>query len=186
MRKKYNYEKVKKATKMLLEGIGDDPNREGLKETPDRVAKMYEKILNGYDDDVEKYTKTFKAESRNMVIVKDIPIYSYCEHHLVPFAGTISVSYIPEKKMIGLSKLVRIARVFCKRPQVQERLTKQIADALTKCLSKDVAVYIEAEHMCMSMRGVRTPGTKTITSEMRGHFLTVPSAKEEFLFSIRR
>ena len=164
-------EKIKKSVKLLLEAIGDNPNREGLRDTPRRVADMYDKILNGYEDDPKKYLTTFKAESNDMVIVKDIPFYSFCEHHLVIFFGKIHIAYIPNKKMIGLSKLVRFMRVYAKRPQVQERLTHQIADCLVKHLSKDVMVYIEAEHMCMSMRGVRTPGTKTVTSAVRGKFL---------------
>jgi len=180
-------EKIKKATRLLLEAIGDDPNREGLLETPKRVAEMYAKILNGFDEKPEKHLKVFKAESHDMVIVKDIPFYSYCEHHLVPFFGRIHVGYITNEKMIGLSKIVRMLRVFAKRPQVQERLTKQIADALTSVLSEDVIVYVEAEHMCMSMRGVRAPGTTTVTAAVRGKFLNPPenkNPKEEFLFAI--
>jgi len=181
--------KIEKAVRMLLEAIGDNPDREGLVETPKRVANMYEKILSGYFDDPEKYLKTFEAESNDMVIVKNIPFYSFCEHHLIPFFGKMHIAYIPDKKMIGLSKLVRFARVFAKRPQVQERLTKEIADTLVKYLSPDVMVYIEAEHMCMSMRGVRTPGAKTVTSAVRGKFLNPPenkNPKEEFLRAISK
>ena len=184
-----NKEKLEQATKMLLEAIGEDPNREGLLETPKRVAKMYAKILNGIKEDPKKHLKIFKAEANDMVIVKDIPFYSYCEHHLVPFFGKMHIAYIPNGKMIGLSKLIRMARVYAKRPQVQERLTRQIADALVKHLSKDVMVYVEAEHMCMSMRGVRSPGTTTITSAVRGKFLNPPdnkNPKEEFLHAIAK
>ena len=180
-------EKIKKSVRMLLEAIGDDPDREGLIDTPDRVARMYAKILNGYEEDPKKYLTMFTAESKDMVIVKDIPFYSFCEHHLVLFVGKIHIGYIPNEKMIGLSKLVRLARVFAKRPQVQERLTMQIANLLVEELSEDVMVYIEAEHFCMSIRGVRTPGTKTVTSAVRGKFLNPPenkNPKEEFLKAI--
>ena len=182
-----NQEKIKQSVILLLEAIGDDPNREGLKETPDRVARMYAKILNGYDEDPGKYLTVFEAESNDMVIVKDIPFYSFCEHHLILFVGKMHIAYIPDKKMIGLSKLVRMARVYAKRPQVQERLTKQIADILVEKLSNDVMVYIEAEHYCMSIRGVRAPGSKTVTSAVRGKFLNPPknrNPKEEFLKAI--
>ena len=180
-------EKIKQSIKLLLEAVGDDLNREGLIETPTRVANLYADIMNGYEEDPKKHLKTFKAESKDMVIVKDIPFYSFCEHHLVLFFGKIHLAYIPNEKMVGLSKLVRMARVYAKRPQVQERLTKQIADALTEILSPDVMVYIEAEHMCMAMRGVRAPGTTTITSAVRGKFLNPEknkNPKEEFLFAI--
>jgi len=181
-------EKIKESVRLMLEAIGDDPKREGLLETPKRVAEMYSRIMDGYDDDVNKYLKIFTAEANDMVIVKNIPFYSFCEHHLVPFFGKIHIAYIPDGKMIGLSKLVRIMRVYAKRPQVQERLTKQIADILVEKLSPDVMVYIEAEHMCMVMRGVRTPGAKTVTSAVRGKFLNPPenkNPKEEFLAAIK-
>jgi GTP cyclohydrolase IA len=184
---KFNKQKVEQATRMLLEGIGEDVNREGLIETPKRVADMYEKILNGYDEDPSKHIKLFKAESHDMVIVKDIPFYSFCEHHLILFAGKIHIAYLMGNKMTGLSKLVRMARCYCKRPQVQERLTKQIADCIVKHLAKDCIVYIVAEHYCMSIRGVRAPGTKTITIAARGKFLKAPKGKnpkEEFLKAI--
>jgi GTP cyclohydrolase I len=184
-----NKELIEQSVKLLLEAIGDDPEREGLKETPGRVARMYETILNGHEEDPEKHLKMFTSESDDMVIVKDIPFYSFCEHHLVPFFGKMHIGYIPNDKITGLSKLVRMARVYAKRPQVQERLTKQIADALVKHLSSDVMVYIEAEHMCMSMRGVRSPGTTTVTSAVRGKFLNPignKNPKEEFLNAIRK
>lgn len=186
---KVDKKKIEEATKMLLAAIGDDPDREGLVETPKRVANMYADILNGYEKTTEKHLKIFNEDSKDMVIVKDIPFYSFCEHHLVPFFGKIHIGYIPQDgKVVGLSKLVRMARVYAKRPQVQERLTKQIADALKK-LSEDVMVYVEAEHMCMTMRGVRTPGTTTVTSAVRGKFLNPPdnkNPKEEFLFAINK
>ena len=188
--KKYDAEKVKEATRLLLEGIGDDPNRDGLKETPNRVAKMYAKIMNGYDDGDEKIASLVKVfdekTTGDMVMVKDIPFYSYCEHHLQPFVGKLAIAYIPtDNKVLGLSKLVRLARVFAKRPQVQERLTKQIVEAIHKYVPNDgVAIKLEAEHMCMSIRGVRTPGTKTITYKMTGKF-NKPKSREEFLEALR-
>jgi len=183
---KFNYEKVKKATKMLLEGIGDDPNREGLIETPDRVARMYQEILNGYDIDYKKHAKLFSTKSNDMVIVKDIPFYSYCEHHLQLFVGKLSIAYIPDGKVIGLSKLVRIARTFAKRPQIQERLTEQIHNAVDDCIpNQGIAVSIEAEHFCMSIRGVRTPGTKTKTTKLSGLLKEDVKARTEFIEAIR-
>jgi GTP cyclohydrolase I len=180
-------EKIKKAVILILEAIGDDPNREGLFETPNRVANMYDKIFNGYEENPEKHIKTFNMQTKNMVIVKDIPFYSYCEHHLLPFFGKVHIGYIPHGKVIGLSKIVRMMRVFAKRPQIQERLTEQVADILEKYLGPDIIVYFEAEHMCMAMRGVRAPGTLTVTADVRGKFLNPPenkNPKEEFLFAI--
>lgn len=187
---KYDYEKVKKATILLLEGIGDDPNRNGLIQTPDRVARMYQEILNGYDEDskTSKIVKLFDEETNgDMVMVKNIPFYSFCEHHLVPFFGKLSIAYIPkDNKVLGLSKLVRLARIFAKRPQVQERLTKQIAEALDKHLpNRGVAVRLEAEHLCMSIRGVRTPGATTITMKTTGLFDSDSNKKEEFLDALK-
>ncbi len=183
-----NKPKIKKAVRMILEAIGDDPDREGLKKTPHRVAEMYEKILNGYEEDAEKELTVFKPESNDMVIIKDIPIYSFCEHHLILFFGTMDVAYIPDKKMAGLSKLVRMARVYAKRPQVQERLTRQIVDCIVKHLSPDCIVRLSCEHLCMSCRGVRTPGATTVTMAARGKFLKAPegkSPKDEFLKNIK-
>jgi len=190
MPNKYDYEKVKKATRLLLEGIGDDPERNGLKETPDRVAAMYAEILNGYDEDskVGKYAKLFDEETNgDMVMVKDVAFYSYCEHHLQPFFGKLAIAYIPkDNKIIGLSKLVRLARIFAKRPQVQERLTKQIAELINeKIPNRGVVVRIEAEHMCMAIRGVRTPGAKTVTMKTMGLFASDSNMKEEFLQALK-
>jgi len=183
---KYDREKVEQATKLLLEGIGEDVNREGVRETPKRVALMYEEILNGYDIDYKKYVKLFNVDSDDMVIIKDIPFYSFCEHHLVLFVGTLAIAYIPKGKVIGLSKLVRIARVFAKRPQIQERLTKQIHDAIDECVpNRGVAVSIKAEHFCMSIRGTRTPGTSTTTNKLSGLFFDDVKARTEFLGTIK-
>ena len=165
-------QKVEQAIKLLLEGIGEDVNREGLLETPARVARMYEEIFGGFDEDAAVHlAKTFHAENNEMVLEKDITFYSMCEHHLMPFYGKAHVAYVPDGKVVGLSKLARTVEVFAKRPQIQEQLTAQIADALMKDLgAKGAMVLIEAEHMCMTMRGVKKPGSKTVTLVKRGVF----------------
>lgn len=182
----YDKNKMIASTKLFLEAIGEDPTREGLLETPERVAKMYEVLLGGYDQKVEDHLKVFTEKTRNMVIVKDIPIYSFCEHHMVLMQGKASIAYIPDGKVLGLSKLVRVARVFAKRLQVQERLTDQVAEALQEALKPlGVAVSFEMEHLCMTIRGVRTPGTKTITTRLTGVFLEKPEVRQEFFSSIK-
>lgn len=182
---KFDYQKVKKATEMLLEGIGDDINREGIKETPDRVARMYQQIFNGYDLDPKDYIKLFDNEGKDMVTLSGVPFYSYCEHHLQPFIGTLTISYIPNGKVIGISKLVRIARVYAKRPQIQERLTSQIHKAIEDNIPNlGVAVNITAEHMCMTIRGVRTPGALTTTTKLSGRF-EEPRTQAEFLGKVK-
>lgn len=178
--------KVEAATRLLLEGIGEDVTREGLIETPKRVAKFYEQVLNGVDLNPMDHMKIFHEKTRNMVVVKDIPFYSFCEHHIAPFFGKIAIAYIPDGKVLGLSKLARIARTFSKNLQIQERLTDQIAEFLNNNLEcKGVAVKIEAEHMCMAMRGVRTPGAKTVTTRLIGVFLDKPEVREEFYNALR-
>lgn len=165
--------KIRTAVKMILEAIGEDPKREGLKETPDRVARMYKDIFSGLREDPGKYLcKKFSEDHDEMVLVKDIPLYSMCEHHLLPFYGMAHIAYIPKNGAVtGLSKLVRVMEGFARRPQIQEKLTSQIADAIVKGLDPHgVMVIIEAEHMCMTMRGVRKPGSKTLTSAVRGLF----------------
>ena len=165
-------DKVKEAVEMLLEAIGEDKNREGLKETPDRIARMYEEIFSGMDDEPGKYlSKRFSCENSEIVLEKDITFYSMCEHHLLPFYGKAHVAYIPDGEVVGLSKLARTVEVFAKRPQLQERMTAQIADALMDELKvKGAMVVIEAEHMCMTMRGVKKPGSRTVTVVARGAF----------------
>lgn len=163
--------RIEAAVREILAAIGENPNREGLQETPARVARMYEEIFSGLEDDPTRHLKIFnEQDNQEMVVVRDIPIYSMCEHHLVPFMGKAHIAYIPDKgKVIGLSKLARIADTFAKRPQLQERLTAQIADFLYKELSPlGVAVVIEAEHLCMTMRGARASGAMTETSALRG------------------
>jgi GTP cyclohydrolase I len=165
-------EKIERAVRDILEAIGEDPDREGLKETPKRVANMYEEILGGINQSPEEHLKIFNEPGNDeMVIVRDIPLYSMCEHHLLPFVGKAHIAYIPnEGKIIGLSKLARIVSVYAKRLQVQERLTAEVADFLyIKLGAKSVAVIIEAEHLCMTMRGARAAGAKTETSALRGY-----------------
>lgn len=164
-------EKIERAVRDILEAIGEDPDREGLKETPNRVARMYEEVFSGLAEDAHDHLKLFNESGNDeMVIVRDIPLYSMCEHHLLPFVGKAHIAYIPaEGRIIGLSKLARIVNVYAKRPQVQERLTTQIADFLYDELgAKSVAVIIEAEHLCMTMRGVKSAGAVTQTSALRG------------------
>ena len=166
--------KIEEGVRLIIEGIGEDPARQGLQETPARVARMYEEILKGMDEDAaELFAVSFEEGYREMVLVKDIPFYSMCEHHMVPFFGFAHVAYLPGPagKICGLSKLARTVDVFARRLQVQERLTGQIATTLVECLEPDgVLVVVEAEHLCMSMRGVKKPGSKTITSAVRGAF----------------
>lgn len=163
---------VEEAIKMLLKGMGEDPERQGLVGTPDRVARMYEELLAGYDDDSSKHlSKTFSACNSEIVVEKDIHFYSLCEHHLMPFYGKAHIAYIPDEKVVGLSKLARTVEVYARRLQIQERMTSQIADAIQESLTtKGVMVAVEAEHMCMTMRGIKKPGSKTITYACRGKF----------------
>ncbi len=164
-------QRIENAVREILLAIGEDPDREGLVETPKRVANMYAEIFSGLSDDPKRHLKIFnESENDEMVIVRDIPMYSMCEHHLLPFVGKAHIAYIPsEGKVIGLSKLARIVDSFSKKPQLQERLTSQIADFLEENLSpKGIAVVVEAEHLCMTMRGARAAGAKTQTSALRG------------------
>ena len=169
-----DHQKIEQGVRLILEGIGEDVGREGLADTPRRVADMYAEIFSGLDQDpAEHFCVTFNEDHQEMVLVRDIPLYSVCEHHLVPFMGRAHVAYIPgdHGRICGLSKLARVVDVFAKRPQVQERLTSQIADTIVEHLDPaGVIVVIEAEHLCMSMRGVRKPGAVTVTSAVRGLF----------------
>ena len=175
-------EKIERAVALLLEGIGEDVNREGLKETPKRIARMYEEIFAGLTQTPEPYlNKTFSVEDSGMVLEKDIVFYSTCEHHLLPFYGKAHIAYLPDGKVAGLSKLARTVEAYARRPQLQERLTVQIADALMEYLQpKGVMVMVEAEHMCMTMRGVKKPGTQTVTLVTRGKFEEEKELQEEF------
>ena len=183
----FDREKIKRGVELILEGIGEDKNREGLVETPDRIARMYEEIFAGLEMDCEDIlSKTFNVDNDEMVIVKDITFYSTCEHHFMPFYGKAHVAYIPNGKVVGLSKLARAVEVYAKRPQIQEQLTGQVADALMKHLdAKGVIVMMEAEHMCMTMRGVKKPGSKTVTFAMRGAFEENESLVNRFFACVK-
>ena len=167
-----NKEKIQEGVKLILEGIGEDINREGLLETPDRIARMYEELAAGYTDCAAVHLrKRFHVDNNDMVMEKEIPFYSFCEHHMLPFYGTAAIAYIPDGEVVGLSKMARTLEVFAKRLQLQERLTAQIADVFMEELKPHgVMVLIEAEHMCMTMRGIKKPGTKTVTVVTRGVF----------------
>lgn len=188
-RKPFDQARAEAAIRELLIAVGEDPEREGLQETPARVALSYAEIFSGlHTDPTEVLHKTFAEDHQELVLVRDIPIYSTCEHHLVPFYGVAHIGYIPGKdgKVTGLSKLARLADGFAKRPQVQERLTRQIADALTEELgAQSVIVVIECEHLCMGMRGVRKPGAVTTTSAVRGGFKNNSASRAEVMSLIR-
>jgi GTP cyclohydrolase I len=183
-----NLKRIEKAVREILLAVGEDPDREGLKETPKRVARMYSEVFSGISQDPRKVFKIFSNESHEeMVLLRDIPFHSMCEHHLLPFVGKAHVAYIPVKgRLSGLSKLARVVDVLARRPQVQERLTGEIADTIMSVLKpKGALVIIEAEHLCMTMRGARKPGSKMITSAVRGIFETSDVTRKEALALIR-
>jgi len=162
--------KIREGVKLILEGIGEDVNREGLIDTPDRVVRMYEEVFSGIDKTAEaELSRTFTSDTKDMVVEKDIVFYSMCEHHLLPFFGKAHIAYIPDGKVVGLSKLARCVEVYSKKPQLQERLTEEIADSVMKYLCpKGVLVMISAEHTCMTMRGIKKTGSKTVTVCAKG------------------
>ena len=180
---KFDHARAERAVRELLIAIGEDPDREGLRETPARVARSYEEIAAGLGQRAEDVlTTTFDLGHDELILVKDIEVWSICEHHLVPFTGVAHVGYIPgvDGRITGLSKLARLVDVYAKRPQVQERLTTQVAESLLELLKpRGVIVVIECEHLCMTMRGVRKPGAKTLTSAVRGDFRDEPSTRAE-------
>ena len=179
-------EKIMEGVRLILDGIGEDINREGLLETPDRIARMYEELAAGYTDDAAKHlAKRFHVDNNDMVVEKDIHFYSFCEHHMLPFYGTAAIAYIPDGEVVGLSKMARTVEVYAKRFQLQERLSAQIADAFMQEL-KGVMVLIEAEHMCMTMRGIKKPGTKTVTAVTRGVFDNNEELQNRFFRMIER
>ncbi len=184
-----DHARIEKAVREILEAIGEDPDRDGLLNTPSRVARMYEEICSGlHEDPADHLAVVFEADHDEMVMVRDIPIYSLCEHHLVPFFGRAHVAYIPgdEGKITGLSKLARVVDGFAKRPQVQERLTVQVAEAMEAALQpKGVMVVIEAEHLCMSMRGIKKAGSTTVTSAVRGQFRRSDATRQEAMRFLR-
>lgn len=181
-------QRIENAVREILAAIGEDPNREGLLDTPRRIAKMYEEIFSGLHEDPAKHLEVYfeDEEHRELVLVKDIPFYSVCEHHLVPFFGKAHVGYLPkEGRLTGLSKLARVVETIARRPQLQERLTTSVADIIMEKLDPyGVIVVIEAEHMCMTMRGVKKAGSKTITSAVRGHLSRDAKARSEAMMLI--
>jgi GTP cyclohydrolase IA len=180
-------EKIAAAVRMIMEAVGEDPDREGLAATPRRVADMYEEILAGIGRDPRPLLSvTFEERHKEMVILRDIPLYSLCEHHMLPFHGVAHIGYIPRGRIVGLSKLARLTDLLSKRLQVQERLTSEIADALIEGLAPiGCGVVIEAEHLCMAMRGIQRPGARMVTSAMRGSCRENPATRAEFLAIIR-
>ena len=182
--------KIEAGVRMILEGVGENPDREGLKETPARVARMYEEVFAGLTEDpAVHFATTFDEHCSEMVLVRDIYFYSMCEHHLVPFFGKAHIAYIPaaDGRVCGLSKLARLVEVYAKRPQVQERLTAQIADFIEENLNpRGVAVFIEAEHLCMTMRGARAAGALTQTSALRGCMRTEAKTRNEVMLLLAK
>jgi GTP cyclohydrolase I len=185
-----NQDKIKLAMSSMIEAIGEDPLREGIKDTPRRVAEMYAELFSGLDIDPKaELVVDFGEGYEEMVILKDIPFYSMCEHHLLPFYGMAHVGYIPSPggRVVGVSKLARVVEICARRPQLQERMTQQIADAIFEALQPDgVAVVIQAEHLCMVMRGIKKSGTTVITSSVRGNFRSKVATRSEFLSLIQR
>ncbi|MGL4729978.1 MAG: GTP cyclohydrolase I FolE [Clostridium sp.] len=182
-----NKEKIMEAARLIIEAIGEDPNREGLIETPERIARMYEEVFSGIGKTAEEHlSKSFVAKSDDLVVEKDITYYSMCEHHFVPFYGKVHIAYIPNGRVAGLSKLARTVEVYAKKPQLQENLTVEIAESIMEYLgAKGVMVMVEGEHMCMTMRGVKKPGTKTITTAYRGIFKEDIELKREAMMLIK-
>ena len=176
-----------KAIKTIIENLGEDPDRDGLKETPKRVVKSWSELYKGYTEDPKKLMKVFECESyTGMVLLKDIELYSMCEHHMLPFVGKCHIAYIPDKKVIGISKLARIMEIYARRLQIQERLTDEIADCIKEILQpKGVAVQIEAEHFCMRMRGVGKQNSTMVTTSLRGLFIKDSSTRNEFLNALK-
>ncbi|HEY4567025.1 GTP cyclohydrolase I FolE [Planococcaceae bacterium Storch 2/2-2] len=189
MTKQVDLAKIEEAVTMILEAVGEEPDREGLLDTPKRVAKMYAEVFEGLHKDPRDYFETvFHEDHKEVVLVKDIPFYSMCEHHLVPFFGHAHVAYIPNEEGVvaGLSKLARAVDTTAKRPQLQERITSTVADALEEMLQPEgVYVVVEAEHLCMTMRGIKKPGAKTVTTVARGVFETDDVKRQEILSFIR-
>ena len=186
---RFDHAKIEQGVRLLLDGIGEDPERAGLRETPSRVARMFEEIFAGIDVDAANVVTVVEgADFDEMIMVRDIPLYSVCEHHLLPFVGKAHVAYIPNKsqQITGLSKVARVVDILAKKPQVQERLTTEIAEAIERALSpRGVFVVIEAEHLCMTMRGVKKPGSLTVTSAVRGLFRTDARTRQEAMDHIR-
>ena len=186
--KNVDLKKIARGVKLILEGVGEEPERPGLKDTPQRVASMFSEILGGLKENPAKQLQAIQSEKHDeMVLIKNIPLYSMCEHHLLPFAGVAHIAYIPKAgRIVGLSKIARVVDILCRRLQIQERLTKQIADLIMEHLKPlGVMVVIEAEHMCMSMRGAKKPKSSTVTSALRGSFRTKSATRAEAMILIR-
>ncbi len=179
--------KIEQAVRMIIEAVGEDPQREGLVGTPRRIAEMYEEVFAGLDQDPREFLQIgFEERHREMVILRDIPFHSMCEHHFLPFYGVAHVGYIPQGRVVGISKIARVVEALARRPQLQERLTSQIADVMSEVLEPaGVGVVLEAAHLCMIMRGVRKPGSLVITSANRGIFRTRLATREEFIALVR-
>lgn len=184
----FDKDKIEEGIRLLLEGIGEDTTREGLVDAPNRVARMYEELCAGMNQDpMEHLSKTFSCDNENVVIEKDITFYSTCEHHLMPFYGKAHIAYIPNGKVVGISKLARTVEVYARRLQIQEQMTNQIADAIEDCLgAKGVFVMVEAEHMCMSARGIKKPGSKTTTFAAKGVFETDENLRRDIIYLIEK
>ena len=174
-------EKIKQGVTLMLEGIGEDPNRSGLKETPDRVARMFEEIFGGMNTDPAEIIKVLDSDRHDeIVLVRNIPFYSMCEHHLLPFLGVAHVAYLPSRGLMGISKLARVVDLHSRRLQIQERLTTDIAESIMKAIRpRGALAVLEAEHLCMTMRGVKKPGARTVTSVVRGIFRENPATRSE-------
>lgn len=185
----FDQEAIKASVTEIIKALGDDPNREGLQDTPRRVAEMYEELFAGMDKDpVEELSVGYEESHREMVVLKDIPFYSMCEHHLLPFYGVVHIGYIPNKdgRVVGISKLARVVEIIARRPQIQERMASQIADAIVEGLAPDgVAVVVRGEHLCMIMRGIKKPGASVITSALRGAFRRRAASRSEFMSLIQ-
>lgn len=184
----FDLPRIEAAVREILSAIGEDPDREGLRRTPERVAAAYAELFVGLREDPRRHLRvTFDEQHREMVILKDIPFASSCEHHLLPFTGHAHIGYIPQGRVVGLSKLARLVEGYARRPQVQERLTSEIADALMEEVQPDgCGVVIEATHTCMTIRGIQKPGATMITSAMRGGFKRRPETRAEFFAIVRR
>ena len=187
-RRRFDLARIKIAIREILEALGEDPEREGLRGTPQRIALMYEEIFAGLETDPKEPLQVqFEEGHDEMIVLRDIPFYSMCEHHFLPFHGIAHVAYIPDGRVVGISKLARTVEAFARRPQLQERLTAQVADCIMEVLRPDgVAVVIEAEHLCLTMRGIKKAGSVMVTSAMRGDFRKQAVTRSEFLSLVRR
>ena len=180
---KMDQDKIREGVRLILEGIGEDPSREGLVDTPERISRMYQEICGGYTQSAQEHlSKTFTVGSSELVMEKDIPFYSLCEHHMLPFFGKVAIAYIPNGKVVGISKLARTVEVYARRLQIQENMTGEIADAIMEYLHpQGVMVCVQAEHLCMTMRGIKKPGAQTVTTAARGCFDEDPGLRSTFL-----